>query len=50
MTSIADRVRELKATLPLHVKLVAAAKTRSPDDVRAALEAHRTEIVHIYVQ
>jgi PLP dependent protein len=50
MTSIADRVRELKATLPPHVDLVAAAKTRSSDDIRAALDAGVRIIGHNYVQ
>ena len=50
MTSIADRVRELKAILPPHVDLVAAAKTRSSDDVRAALDAGVRMIGHNYVQ
>ena len=48
--SIADRVRELKATLPAHVDLVAAAKTKSSDDVRAALDAGLHVIGHNYVQ
>jgi PLP dependent protein len=50
MTSIANRVRELKAILPPHVDLVAAAKTRSSDDVRAALDAGVRVIGHNYVQ
>lgn len=36
-TPITDRVRDTLATLPDHVRLVAAAKTRSPDEIRAAL-------------
>jgi len=50
MTSIQDRVRQLKATLPPHVELVAAAKTRSLDDVRAAIEAGVCIVGHNYVQ
>ena len=48
--SIADRVRELKATLPSHVELVAAAKTRSAAEVRATIEAGIRVIGHNYVQ
>ena len=50
MTSIQDRVRQLKATLPPRVELVAAAKTRSPEKVRAAIEAGVCVIGHNYVQ
>ena len=48
--SIADRVRKLKATLPSHVELVAAAKTRSAAEVRATIEAGIRVIGHNYVQ
>jgi len=48
--SIANRVRELKVILPPNVDLVAAAKTRSSDDVRAALDAGVRIIGHNYVQ
>lgn len=50
MTSIDDRVKELKATLPRHVELVAAAKTRSSEQVRAAIAAGVRVIGHNYVQ
>jgi len=50
MSSIRDRVRQLKATLPPCVELVAAAKTRSPEEVRAAIEAGVCVIGHNYVQ
>jgi len=48
--SIANRVRELKVILPPNVDLVAAAKTRSSDDVRAALDTGVRIIGHNYVQ
>jgi len=50
MASIQDRVRQLKATLPPHVELAAAAKTRSPEEVRAAIKAGVRVIGHNYVQ
>ena len=50
MPSIADRLRQLKATLPPHVELVAAAKMRSPVEVRAALDAGVSIVGHNYVQ
>jgi len=50
MTSIGERVRQLKVTLPPNVELVAAAKTRSLDDVRAAIEAGVCIVGHNYVQ
>ena len=50
MPSIADRVRRLKATLPPHVELVAAAKTRSSEEVRAAIDAGVRIVGHNYVQ
>lgn len=50
MPSIADRVRQIKATLPPHVELVAAVKTRSPEEVRAAIDAGVRIVGHNYVQ
>lgn len=50
MMSITDRVKQLQATLPSHVELVAAAKTRSVDEVREAIEAGVPIIGHNYVQ
>lgn len=50
MALINDRVRHLKSTLPLHIELVAAAKTRSSAEVRAAIEAGIRVIGHNYVQ
>ena len=48
--TIADRVKLVLASLPSHVLLVAAAKTRAPEEVRAAVEAGVTAIGHNYVQ
>ena len=48
--SIADRVRQTLASLPAHVLLVAAAKTRTPEEVRAAAEAGVAAVGHNYVQ
>jgi len=50
MMSITDRVRQLKATLPTHVKLAAAAKTRTSEEIQAAIEAGIGIIGHNYVQ
>ena len=50
MPSIADRVLRLKATLPPYVELVAAAKTRSSEEVRAAIDAGVRIVGHNYVQ
>ena len=48
--AIADRVRKVLRSLPEGVLLVAAAKTRAPDEVRAALEGGLMAIGHNYVQ
>ncbi len=48
--SITDAVEELCRTLPSHVTLVAAAKTRTPDEVRTAIEGGLTHVGHNYVQ
>ena len=48
--TIADRVRSILASLPEGVLLVGAAKTRSPEEVRAAIEAGLTAVGHNYVQ
>ncbi len=48
--TIAERTRELLAELPPSVRVVAAAKTRSADDVRAALAAGVRAIGENYVQ
>ncbi|MCK5245692.1 YggS family pyridoxal phosphate-dependent enzyme [Candidatus Bipolaricaulota bacterium] len=50
MALINDRVRHLKSTLPPHIELVAAAKTRSAAEVRSAIEAGICVIGHNYVQ
>ena len=47
---IADRIRQLKATLPPHVELAAAAKTRTPEEVQTAIDAGIRVIGHNYVQ
>jgi len=48
--SIPDRVRQLKAELPPHVELAAAAKTRTPEEAQAAINAGIRVIGHNYVQ
>ena len=48
--SIAARVEAILDSLPPHVLLVAAAKTRTPDEARAAVEAGVTALGHNYVQ
>ena len=48
--SIADRTRQTLASLPPHVLLVAASKTRTPEEVRAAAEVGVTAVGHNYVQ
>jgi hypothetical protein len=47
---IRRRVEEIIGSLPEHVTLVAAAKTRTPEEVRAAIEAGVSHIGHNYVQ
>ena len=48
--SIADRVRDTLADLPDGVLLVAAAKTRTAEEARGALEAGAAAIGHNYIQ
>ena len=50
MTIIAERARQLIATLPSHVTLVAAAKTRNAEEAYAAIDAGIRVIGHNYVQ
>ncbi len=50
MTLIGDRVREIGRGLPPHVTLVAAAKTRTPAEVREAIDAGVRAVGHNYVQ
>ena len=50
MTSIANRVRQLKAEIPAHVELAAAAKTRTSEEAQAAIDAGIRVIGHNYVQ
>ena len=47
---IPPRVDSLRATLPPNVEIVAAAKMRTSEEVRAAVEAGITMIGHNYVQ
>ncbi|MGB2983794.1 MAG: YggS family pyridoxal phosphate-dependent enzyme [Candidatus Bipolaricaulia bacterium] len=49
-TSIEVRVRQTIAELPPHVRLVAAAKTRTPDEIRAAIAGGVRIVGHNYVQ
>lgn len=48
--AIAQRVRSLMDSLPPHVLLVAAAKTRTPEEVRAAVDAGIEAVGENYVQ
>ncbi|MCK4548225.1 MAG: YggS family pyridoxal phosphate-dependent enzyme [Candidatus Eisenbacteria sp.] len=48
--SIGDRVGDVLASLPEGVLLVGAAKMRSPEEARAAIEAGLPAIGHNYVQ
>ena len=48
--TIADRVKATLAALPPHVLLVAAAKTRTPAEVQAAIDAGIRAVGHNYVQ
>ena len=48
--SIAQGVRTVKASLPPHVLLVAAAKTRTSDEVKTAIASGITAIGYNYVQ
>jgi len=48
--TIAERTREVLASLPPHVILVAACKTRTVEEVREAVDAGVTALGHNYVQ
>ena len=48
--TIAQRVKRVLASIPRHVLLVAAAKTRSPEEVRAAIDAGVAAVGYNYVQ
>jgi len=49
-TGISERVAEILASLPQHVTLAAACKTRRPEEVQEAVEAGVTVLGHNYVQ
>lgn len=50
MEGTRERVETILASLPTHVLLVAACKTRTPDEVQEAIEAGVGAIGHNYVQ
>jgi uncharacterized pyridoxal phosphate-containing UPF0001 family protein len=50
LDAVRENTRELLASLPEGVTLVAAGKTRSPEELRAAVEAGVQIIGHNYVQ
>ncbi len=50
MSEMTSRVREILSSLPAHVTLVAAAKTRSCEEVIAALDGGVRVVGHNYVQ
>lgn len=50
MHNIADRVKEILTSLPEGVMLVGAAKMRSPEEAKVAIEAGLPAIGHNYVQ
>jgi len=50
MSSIGERTRQIVRNLPPHVTLAAAAKTRTPAEVREAIDAGIRVIGHNYVQ
>ncbi len=50
MTDIEERTRAILAGIPPHVAVVAAAKTRSPDEIRAALAGGVHDVGENYVQ
>ncbi len=50
MTSTADKVKEIISSLPENVLLVAAAKNRSPEQVKSVLLSGVTAIGHNYIQ
>ena len=45
-----ERIKQVLAGIPPHITVLAAAKTRSPEEVRMALEAGVQTIGHNYVQ
>jgi pyridoxal phosphate enzyme (YggS family) len=47
---IAEKYRQIRKDVPGHVAILIAAKTRSADDVRRAIEAGATDIGENYVQ
>lgn len=49
-TAITDRARQVLSDVPRGVAVVAAAKTRTPDEVRAVLSAGITAVGENYVQ
>lgn len=49
-SEIEERIAKFLATLPPHVTLVAAAKTRTPDEVRSAVRAGVKILGYNYVQ
>ena len=50
MGLIADNVRRILSGIPGHVKVIAAAKTRTPDEIREAIDAGITLIGENYLQ
>jgi len=50
VSDITDNVAAILSALPAHVTLVAACKTRSAEEVRAAVDAGVTALGHNYVQ
>lgn len=50
MSSIAETYRDLRAEVPDDVTIVLAAKKRTPDEVREAIDAGATDFGHNYVQ
>jgi len=50
MLEIRKRVEQVRKEIPDHVEILAAAKTRSMEDVRAAYESGLTVFGHNYVQ
>ena len=50
LDGIRKRVSELRASLPEGVRLVGAAKTRTADEVNAAIDAGLTVVGHNYIQ
>ncbi len=50
MSSIAERFQRLRAAVPPEVTIILAAKRRTADEVRQALDAGATDFGHNYVQ